>query len=80
MHEGALVYRILGEIKPQMPPGSRLKAVSIEVGEFSCVNPRSLTQAFDIAKKDTFANMCRLKFSVVRGGEDIIIRTIEVRK
>jgi Zn finger protein HypA/HybF involved in hydrogenase expression len=78
MHESVLVYRILGEIKPQLPPGATLKSVRVQVGEFSCVNPNALVQVFDIAKKNTFAADSRLKCKVCRGAEDIIIQSIEV--
>jgi Zn finger protein HypA/HybF involved in hydrogenase expression len=78
MHESVIVYRILGEVKPQLPSGMTLKTVRVEVGEFSCVNPKALTQLFDIAKKNTFAASSRLKCRVCRGAEDIIIKSIEV--
>lgn len=78
MHESVIVYRILGEIRPQLPPGAALKTVRVEVGEFSCVNPRALERLYDIAKKNTFAARSRLKWAVCRGAEDIIIKSIEV--
>jgi len=78
MHESVLVYRILGEIKPQLPSGAKLRTVHVRVGEFSCVNAKTLVQLFDIAKKNTFAADSRLKCRVSRGAEDIIIQSIEV--
>jgi Zn finger protein HypA/HybF involved in hydrogenase expression len=80
MHESVLVYRILGEIKPQLPPGCALKCVSLEVGEYSCVNTATLTQLFDIAKKNTFAQKSRLMLSIVKDSSDITIKSIEVKR
>lgn len=78
MHESVLVYRMLGEIKPQLPPGYTLKSVSLEVGEFSCVN--TLVQLFDIAKANTFAENSRLKLTVKKKSSDITIKSIEAVK
>jgi Zn finger protein HypA/HybF involved in hydrogenase expression len=80
MHESVLVYRILGEIQPQLPPGYTLKCVSLQVGEYSCVNTATLTQLFDIAKKNTFAERSRLKLAVIKGSSDITIKSIEVKQ
>ena len=80
MHESVLVYRMLGEIKPQLPPGYTLKTVSLEVGEFSCVNTQTLTQLFDIAKTNTFAQSSRLKLTVRKRSSDIKIKSIEAVK
>jgi len=79
MHESVLVYRILGEIKPQLPPGCTLRCVALEIGEYSCVNTATLAQLFDIAKRNTFAQKSRLKLAVVKGSSDITIKSIEVR-
>ncbi len=80
MHESVLVYRMLGEIKPQLPPGYTLRSVSLEVGEFSCVNTHTLAQLFDIAKANTFAENSRLKLTVKKKSSDITIKSIEAVK
>ena len=78
MHESVLVYRMLDEIKPQLPPGCTLKRVSLEVGEYSCVNAKTLAQLFDIVKADTFAQVSRLKIIVRKNSSDIVIKSVEV--
>lgn len=78
MHESTLVYRILEEIRPSVGQAHVLKRVHLDVGAFSCVNTTTLTQLFDIVKKNTFAQGSKLKFRVVESSEDIIIRSIEV--
>lgn len=78
MHESVLVYRILEEISPQLPPGRTLKRVSLEVGEYSCVNAKTLTQLYDIAKSGTFAQASRLKIILKKNSPDIMIKSVEV--
>ena len=78
MHESVLVYRMLNEIKPQLPPGRTLKRVSLEVGEYSCVNAKTLAQLFDIVKANTFAQVSRLKIIVRKNSSDILIKSVEV--
>ncbi len=78
MHESALVYRIFDTIRPSMDPEHTLESVTLEVGELSCVNTKTLTQLFDLAKKGTFAKKSRLIFSVVDENYDVIINSIEV--
>ena len=78
MHESVLVYRMLEEIKPQLPPGCTLKRVSLEVGEYSCVNAKTLAQLYDIAKAGTFAQGSRLKLIVRKNSSDIVIKSVEV--
>jgi len=78
MHESALVYRILDTIAPSLPPEHTLRSISLEVGEFSCVNTSTLVQLFDIAKKRTFAQDSKLKLSIVKENFDINIKSIEV--
>lgn len=78
MHESALVYRILDTISPSIKPQHTLRRISIEVGEFSCVNTSTLIQLFDIAKKRTFAENSELKLSIVKENFDINIKSIEV--
>ena len=78
MHESALVYKILETIRPSMEPEHKLKSITLEVGEFSCVNTKTLTQLFDLAKKGTFAKKSKLIFSVVDENYDVIINSIEV--
>jgi Zn finger protein HypA/HybF involved in hydrogenase expression len=80
MHESILVYRILGEIKPKLPPGCELKCISLLVGEYSCVNTSTLTQLYDIAKKNSFADKSRLKMTIVKNSSDITIKSIEVKR
>ena len=79
MHESVLVYRILEEIKPQLPLGRTLKRVSLEVGEYSCVNAKTLAQLYDIAKAGTYAQSSRLKLIVRENSSDIMIKSIEVK-
>ena len=78
MHESALVYRILDTIAPSLKPEHTLRSISLEVGEFSCVNTSTLVQLFDIAKKRTFAQDSELKLSIVKENFDINIKSIEV--
>ncbi|MBT3320094.1 MAG: hypothetical protein HN948_07760 [Clostridia bacterium] len=78
MHESALVYKILETIAPSMKPEHELKAVTLEVGEFSCVNTTTLKQLYKLATKNTFAGKSKLKFSVVKDNDDVIINSIEV--
>ncbi len=79
MHESVLVYRMLEEIRPQLPPGRTLKRVSLEVGEYSCVNAKTLVQLYDIAKAGTYAQSSRLKVIVGENSSDIVIKSIEVK-
>ena len=78
MHESVLIYKILGEIKPKLTPEYSLKKVTLEVGEFSCVNTKTLTQLFNIAKKSTFAKNSKLNFSIIKDDFDIKLKSIEV--
>ena len=78
MHESVLVYRMLEEIKPQLPPGCTLKRVSLELGEYSCVTAKTLAQLYDIAKAGTFAQGSRLKLIVRKNSSDIVIKSVEV--
>ena len=78
MHESVLVYRMLEEIRSQLPPGCTLRRVSLEVGEYSCVNAKTLAQLFDIAKAGTFAQSSRLKITVRKDSPDIVIKSVEV--
>ena len=78
MHESALVYKILEMIEPSMKPEHKLKAVTLEVGEYSCVNTKTLTQLYALATRNTFASKSKLIFSVVKDNDDVIINSIEV--
>lgn len=80
MHESALVYRILETISPNMKPEYKLRSITLEVGEFSCVNTSTLSQLYDLAKKGTFAKDSKLKLSIVKDDFDITINSIEVTK
>ena len=78
MHESALVYKILQTIQPSMQPKHTLRSVTLEIGEFSCVNIKTLKQLYALAKKNTFASKSKLNFNVVKDNEDVIIHSIEV--
>jgi len=78
MHESVLIYKILDEIKPKLTKEYLLKTVLLDVGEFSCVNTRTLTRLFDLAKNGTFAAGSKLRFNVVKNDSDVFIKSIEV--
>ena len=78
MHESALVYKILETIRPSMEPEHKLKSITLQVGEYSCVNTKTLTQLYGLVTKNTFAKKSKLIFSVVADNYDVKINSIEV--